>query len=141
TSRTGDTSPGRRRAMASTWRFAAIRLALPPTAIPAAAQTPTPGGTLSFMIPADTPPSLDGHREGTFATLHAMAPFYSVLIRVNPDNPSSTSDFVCDLCTTMPQPTDDGRTYAVKIREDVKFHAGSPLTAADAAAGQEPLSQ
>ena len=75
-----------------------------------AADTPKRGGTLTYMIPADAPPSLDGHRETTFATVHAAAPFYSVLIRVNPDNPSSTTEFVCDLCTTMPTPTDDGKT-------------------------------
>src|SRR5271166_6089478 len=91
------------------------------------------GGTLTYVIPADAPPSFDGHREGTFAMLHATAPFYSVLIRINPENPSSTTDFVCDLCTAMPQPTDDGKTYTFKIRDGVKFHDGSPLTAADVA--------
>jgi peptide/nickel transport system substrate-binding protein len=97
------------------------------------------GGTLTFAIPADAPPSFDGHREGTFAMLHATAPFYSVLIRINPDNPSSTTDFVCDLCTAMPQPTDDGKTYTFKIRDGVKFHDGSPLTAADVAASWEHI--
>ena len=53
------------------------------------------GGVLTYTIPADAPPSFDGHREGTFATLHSAAPFYSVLIRINPENPSSTTDFVC----------------------------------------------
>ena len=81
----------------------------------------------TYMIPADAPPSLDGHRETTYATLHPTAPFYSVLIRVNPDNPASTTDFVCDLCTEMPKPTDDGKTYTFKIRDGVKFHDGSPL--------------
>ena len=98
-----------------------------------AADTPKRGGTLTYMIPADAPPTFDGHRETTFATLHSVAPFYSVLIRVNPENPSSTTDFVCDLCTEMPKPTDDGRTYTFKIRQGVKFHDGSPLTAADVA--------
>ncbi|MBV9201465.1 MAG: ABC transporter substrate-binding protein [Alphaproteobacteria bacterium] len=91
------------------------------------------GGTLTYVIPDDAPPSFDGHREGTFATLHSVAPFYSILIRVDPENPSSTTDFVCDLCTSMPQPTDGGKTYTFKIRDDVKFHDGSPLTAADVA--------
>src|SRR5215472_14470275 len=108
-------------------------------AAPAAAETPKRGGILTFMIPADAPPSFDANRETTYATVHAAAPFYSVLIRVNPDNPSSTTDFVCDLCTEMPKPTDGGKTYTFKIRSDVKFHDGSPLTAADVATSWEKI--
>src|SRR5256714_248636 len=103
-------------------------------ALASAAETPKPGGTLTYMIPADAPPTFDGHRETTFAMVHVTAPFYSVLVRVNPENPSSTTDFVCDLCTEMPKPTDDGKTYTFKIRDGVKFHDGSPLTAADVVA-------
>ena len=102
-------------------------------ATPALAQTPKRGGTMTYMIPADAPPSLDGHKENTFATLHATAPFYSTLISINPDNPASSTDFVCDLCTEIPKPTDDGKTYTFKIRKGVKFHDGTPLTAADVA--------
>jgi peptide/nickel transport system substrate-binding protein len=100
----------------------------------ALAGAPKRGGILTYMIPADGGPSLDGHRETTFAVVHATAPFYSVLIRVDPDNPSSTSDFACDLCTEIPKPTDNGLTYTFKIRKGVKFHDGSPLTAQDVAA-------
>jgi peptide/nickel transport system substrate-binding protein len=114
-------------------RFLAV-LCVAAMAIPAAGETPKRGGTLTFMIPADAPPSFDAHRETTYATIHAAAPFYSVLIRINPDNPSSTTDFVCDLCTEMPSPTDGGRTYIFKIRQDVKFHDGTSLTAYDVAA-------
>jgi peptide/nickel transport system substrate-binding protein len=114
---------------------AGLGLALAGMAMPAIAEeTPKHGGTLTYMIPADAPPSFDGHRESTYATVHAVAPFYSVLIRVNPENPASTTDLVCDLCTEMPVPTDDGRTYTFKIRSGVTFHDGSPLTAADVAA-------
>ena len=102
-----------------------------------AQETPKNGGVLNYVIPADAPPSFDAHRETTFATIHSAAPFYSVLIRVDPNNPSSTTDFVCDLCTAMPQPTDGGRTYTFKIRSDVKFHDGLLLTAADVAASWE----
>src|SRR5437868_15452461 len=97
-------------------------------------EEPKYGDSLTYMIPADAPPSFDGHRESTYATVHSVAPFYSVLIRVDPENPADITHFVCDLCTELPQPTDDGRTYAFKIRQDVKFHDGSPLTAADVAA-------
>jgi len=102
-------------------------------------ETPKRGGTFTYMIPADAPPSLDGHRETTYATVHAAAPFYSVLIRINPMNPSSPNDFVCDLCTEMPKPTDDGKTWTFKIRDGVKWHDGSPLTAADVAASWQEI--
>jgi peptide/nickel transport system substrate-binding protein len=104
-----------------------------------AEETPKNGGTLTYVIPADAPPSFDAHRETTFATIQSAAPFYSVLIRVDPQNPSSTTDFVCDLCTAMPQPTDSGKTYTFKIREGVKFHDSSPLTAADVAASWQHI--
>jgi peptide/nickel transport system substrate-binding protein len=99
-----------------------------------AAETPKYGGTLTFMIPADSPPSFDGHRENTFATIHAIAPFYSVLIRANPDNPADVTQFVCDVCSALPVPTDGGKTYTFTIRDDVRFSDGSPLTALDVAA-------
>ena len=111
---------------------AGLGLALVGMATPAnAAETPKRGGTLTFVIPADAPPTFDGHRETTFATMHSVAPFYSVLVRVNPEKPSSTTDFVCDLCTEMAQPTDGGKTYTFKLRDGVKWHDGTPLTAAD----------
>src|SRR5215469_15009081 len=100
----------------------------------AAEAPPKYGGTLTFMIPADAPPSFDAHREQTYATIHSAAPFYSTLIRVNPMDPGSTTDIVCDLCTEIPKPTDDGRTYTFRIRDDVKFHNGDKLTAVDVAA-------
>jgi len=117
--------------------FAVFCLVMPQSA--ATAETPKYGGVLSFMIPADAPPSFDGHREATFATVHAVAPFYSVLVRVNPADPASTTDFVCDLCTAMPQPTDGGKTYTFKIRDGVKFRDGSILTAYDVAASWKKI--
>ena len=120
--------------------IATILTAAPLTAAPAlAGEEPKRGGTLTYMIPADSSPSFDGHREGTFAMVHATAPFYSVLIRVNPENPSSTTDFVCDVCTEMPKPTNEGRTYTFKLRDGIKFHDGSPLTSADVKASWEHI--
>src|ERR1700741_2913866 len=100
----------------------------------AADEEPKYGGTLTYMIPADAPPSFDAHREEAYAMIRSAAPFYSVLIRANPDDPGKTDDLVCDLCTAMPKPTDDGKTSTFKIREGVKFTDGSPLTAEDVVA-------
>src|ERR1700736_512978 len=117
-------------------KVAAVATILGAAAIAAAAadEEPKRGGILTYMIPADAPPSFDAHREETYATIHSAAPFYSVLIRANPYNPGKTDDLVCDLCTVMPKPSDDGKTYTFKIREGVKFTDGSPLTAEDIAA-------
>ena len=62
----------------------------------AAVAAPKKGGVLKYIIPSN-PPSADGHRETTFGTIHPFAQFYSTLIRVNPDNPGSPTDFKCDL--------------------------------------------
>src|SRR5437660_6666893 len=113
---------------------AGLLAALVLAAAASAAEVPKRGGTLTYMIPADAPPSFDGHREGTFATIHAVAPFYSVLVRANPENPADTTNFVCDVCTEIPEPEDNGKTYAFTIRGDVKFSDGAALTAGDVAA-------
>ena len=42
----------------------------------AAAETPKYGGTLTYMIPADSPPSFDAQREETYATIHSAAPLH-----------------------------------------------------------------
>ncbi|MEA2768348.1 MAG: peptide/nickel transport system substrate-binding protein [Acetobacteraceae bacterium] len=116
-----------------------LALILATATVAAADETPKHGGTLIYMIPADSPPSLDGHRETTYATVHATAPFYSVLIRINPEDPNSSTDFVCDLCTEMPNPTDNGKTYTFRIRDGVKWHDGSALTAYDVAASWQEI--
>jgi ABC-type transport system substrate-binding protein len=54
-----------------------------PQASPAAEQ-PRYGGELVFAVDAE-PPSLDAHRETTFAVLHPLAPFYSTLLEYHPD--------------------------------------------------------
>ncbi|MEE8352215.1 MAG: ABC transporter substrate-binding protein, partial [Rhodospirillales bacterium] len=103
-----------------------------------AAETPKRGGILTFVV-AGGAPTFDAHREWTFAMLQRVAPFYSVLIRINPDNASSTTDFVCDLCIAVPKPADGGKKYTFKIHRSVTFHDGSPLTATDVVASYNKI--
>ena len=109
---------------------AGLALVLGATA-PKAAETPKRGGILRIVVGSKIP-SYDGHRESTFGMIHPIRPFYSLLLRINPDNPQSATDFVCDLCEgKVPKPTNGGLKYTFKIRSDVIFHDGTPLSSAD----------
>jgi len=112
-------------------------VALGMAAAAGAAETPVRGGMLEFVV-GSTLTSYDAHQETTFGMIHPIAPFYSLLIRVDPDNPSS-SNFVCDLCEGKFQTAPDGLSYTFDIRKDVKFHDGTPLTAADIKASLDKI--
>lgn len=102
--------------------------------VSAAQAMPKKGGVLNFVVGSKIP-SFDGHIEGTFGMIHPIRPFYSLLIRVNPENPSSPTDFVCDVCEgDVPKGEDGGKKYTFKIRKDIKFHDGTPMTAHDVVA-------
>ena len=95
------------------------------------ADEPRYGGILTYVVPGD-PPSYDGHQESTFSVIHPIAPFYSTLIKANPENPSDADDVVCDLCVgKVPEPTENGTLYTFNIHKGVKFHDGETLDAHD----------
>ena len=48
-----------------------------PATGPTAAEEPRRGGELVFVVPSELP-SYDGHREGTFGTVHPLAPLYNL---------------------------------------------------------------
>lgn len=97
----------------------------------AAGHSPKSGGVLNFVVGSKIP-SYDGHIETTFGMIHPIRPFYSTLIRVNPSNPSDPTDFECDVCVgDVPEPTENGTKYTFKLRQDIKFHDGTPMTSAD----------
>jgi peptide/nickel transport system substrate-binding protein len=99
-----------------------------------AAETPRRGGVLLAVIGAD-PPTLDPHQEGTFATLQVVAPLYSTLLQIDPNNyPKIIGDVATDWKVSP-----DGLTYTFKIRQGIKFHDGSPLTAADVKASYDKI--
>ncbi|MCB1744837.1 MAG: ABC transporter substrate-binding protein, partial [Gammaproteobacteria bacterium] len=95
------------------------------------AQVPRAGGVLTFVVGSNLP-SFDAHRESTFGVIHPIRPFYSLLIRVDPENPQAADAFECDLCEgSVPRPDEGGTRYRFRIRRDVSFHDGTALTAAD----------
>ena len=99
-----------------------------------AAETPRRGGVLLSAIAADAP-SLDPHQEETFATLHLVAPCYSTLLQIDPYHyPRIIGDVATEWSITP-----DGLTYTFKLRPGIRFHDGSPLTAADVKATYEKI--
>ena len=107
----------------------AALLALAPLAM---AQAPQRGGILKFTVPASDPPSFDGHQETTFAVVHAVAPQYSLLVRIDPNDPQAKK-YQGDVAESWTA-SKDGKTYTFKLRKGIKFHDGSPLTSKDVVA-------
>ena len=54
---------------------------------PAKAQEPRRGGTLVYAVLGD-PPTIDCHAASSFATMHYVSPHYSLLIKIDPNDPS-----------------------------------------------------
>ncbi len=99
-----------------------------------AADTPRRGGVLLAVIGAD-PPSLDPHQESTFANIELVAPLYSTLLQLDPYN---YPKIIGDVATEW-KIAPDGLTYTFKLRQGIRFHDGSTLTAADVRASYEKI--
>jgi peptide/nickel transport system substrate-binding protein len=107
------------------------------SAAPAPAQEkPRHGGELVFIVAAE-PPSFDAHREETFAMLHPGAPHYNTLLRTDPTDRTGTK-FIGDLAESWTV-SPDRRTYTFKVRQGVKFHDGSVMTAKDVKASYDHI--
>ena len=109
-----------------------LALVMAPAAM--AAETPRYGGILNFAV-GKGPPSFDCHRETTFACIHPMAPFYSLLLKFDQWNyPKVVGDVAKSWKVSK-----DGKTYTFKIRKGIKFHDGSTLTARDVKATYDKI--
>ena len=114
-------------------RHAAL-LALALLALPAPASSQQRGGVLDFGIVAE-PPTYDCHAGNTYAVMNAVAPHYSTLLKIDLKNYPA---IIGDLAASW-QVSPDGRTYAFKLKPDVKFHDGTTLSSADVVASWERL--
>jgi peptide/nickel transport system substrate-binding protein len=115
--------------------LATLVIALATTPV-AAQDKPRYGGELIFVVPAE-PPSYDGHREGTFAMVHPVAPHYNTLLRTDPTDRTGTR-IAGDLGESWTT-SQDGRTYTVKLRRGVKFHDGAEMTSRDVKASYDRI--
>jgi peptide/nickel transport system substrate-binding protein len=113
---------------------AVMLAALTIAATSASAQTPKRGGILNFAVVAE-PPSYDCHASNTFALVHPIAPHYSLLVKFDAKQYPKVVPDLAQSWTVAP----DGMTYTFKLRSDVKFHDGTPLTSADVKASYDRI--
>jgi peptide/nickel transport system substrate-binding protein len=114
----------------------ALTLAVSGLGVAEAQEKPRSGGELVFLVPSE-PPSYDGHREGTFGTLHPLAPHYNTLLRIDPTERTGTRP-VPDLAESWTI-SPDGTTYAFRLRQGVHFHDGSLMTSRDVKASYDKI--
>src|SRR5689334_21183982 len=90
-----------------------------------AAEEPQRGGTLVFGLAAE-PPTYDCHQANTYVVLDTISPLYSLLLRFDPVR---KGEYEPDLAKSW-EISADGLTYTFRLHPNVRFHDGSPLTAA-----------
>ena len=98
------------------------------------AQTPRSGGILKFAVTAE-PPNYDCHAQISFAFVHPVRPHYSSLLKFKSD---AYPEIQGDVAESW-QVSGDGLSYAFKLRKNVVFHDGSPMTSADIKATYERI--
>jgi peptide/nickel transport system substrate-binding protein len=104
------------------------------TAPVSAQEKPRSGGELTYSVLAE-PPSFDAHQEATFAVPHSTAPFYSLLVKLDPNEYPKVVPDLAESWTLSP----DGRVYEFRLRDGVKFHDGAVLTARDVKASLDHI--
>ena len=95
---------------------------------------PTRGGILEFAVDAE-PPNYDCHANFSFVFIHPVIPHYSTLLKFDAAN---YPQIIGDLAESW-SISSDRRTYTFKLRQNVLFHDGSPLTSADVKASYERI--
>ena len=96
--------------------------------------TPKRGGTLEFAVLVE-PGDYDCHANISFAFLHPIAPHYSTLLKFDaPNYPQIVGDLAESWTVSA-----DRLTYSFKLRPNVLFHDGSPMTSADVKASYERI--
>jgi ABC-type transport system substrate-binding protein len=101
-----------------------------PSAAPSggASQPPASAAPSSadFRFAVDGEPTYFSPASNDLPSANVNAFIYTGLFRVN-----NKGDVVPDIATAMPEVSADGLTFNIKMRPDVKWQDGSPLTSAD----------
>lgn len=82
----------------------------------------TLGGELTYAL-ATSPDTLDPHRSGLAVAVRAFRTIFDSLVVLAPDNT------IQPWLATEWSVSEDGKSYTFKLRQDVKFHDGTPFNA------------
>jgi len=125
-------------AMADFRNLLAVAVLAPALCAAAGAQTPPQtavrGGTLIYSVTGE-PETYDCHASVNAAVQHRVAPHYSTLLRIDPN---AYPQIVGDLAESW-QASADGLLYRFALRDGVRFHDGTSLTAGDVKASYERI--
>ncbi len=104
-------------------------LALAPLAAPLLAQAEAPqrGGEFVYSVSQGDPATLDCHAGSSITTMLRVAPHYSTLLKVDPND---FPNVIGDLAESW-EISDDGLEYTFKLHPNVRFHDGSTLDSHD----------
>lgn len=93
---------------------------------PAASAPGTPSADLKMVLDAE--PTYFSNAYSDVPTGYVVGAIYSALYRAN-----NKLSVIPDMATDQPAVSADGLTWTVKLKDGIKFHDGSPLTADDVA--------
>ncbi len=116
------------------WIIPFMALFLVGVGISSAEEKPQYGGNLIYAFQYQ-PSNYDAHRESTIAVVEPLAPHYSLLLKVDPENYPKVVGDLAESWTI----SKDQKTYTFKIHKGIKFHDGSILTAKDVKASYDKI--
>jgi len=96
------------------------------TATPEPERVPAVGGTMVIGLPAE-PDTLDAHFVNTAADIEIAKMLGEPLVYMDVEN---VGEIIPGLAESW-EVSEDGLVYTFKLRQDVEFHDGTPLTAQD----------
>ena len=96
----------------------------------AAPKGPHYGGTLR-LVSASAEGTIDPQVNYTVKYWQVFAVTYDGLVTFQKAGGKAAFNIVPDLATSVPKPTDGGKTYTFKLRQGIDFSNGKPLTVED----------
>lgn len=96
------------------------------------------GGTLR-LVASSSGGTLDPQINYAAKYIDLFANIYDGLVGFRKERGSAGNELVADLAASLPEPEDNGRTWTFRLRPDIKFSDGRPVTVEDVAASMRRI--